>query len=92
MLQLDEALLPNLEEGIFYTNQLIDAEVLTEEGEAIGHIKEILTMPANDVWVVSRLNKKDLLLPNISSVILDVDLEKHQVIVNILEGLDPDEN
>ncbi len=92
MLQIDEALLPELEEGEYYSKQLLDAEVLNEEGEQIGHIKDILFMPANDVWVVRRPNKKDLLLPNISSVIVDVDLEKHQIIVNVLEGLDPDEN
>lgn len=92
MLQVDESLLPELEEGVYYTNELIDAEVINEEGELVGRIKEILTMPANDVWVVKRENKKDLLLPNISSVILDVDLNKNQITVNILEGLDPDEN
>lgn len=92
MLQVDKSLLPDLEEGVFYTNELIDVDVVTEDGEGIGQIKEILSMPANDVWVVKRENKKDLLLPNISSVILDVDLEKNQIIVNVLEGLDPDEN
>lgn len=92
MLQVDESLLPELEEGVYYTNELIDAEVINEEGELVGRIKEILTMPANDVWVVKRENKKDLLLPNISSVILDVNLDKNQITVNVLEGLDPDEN
>ncbi len=92
MLQIDEELLPELDEGEYYTNQLIGAEVVNEEGAQIGHIKEILFMPANDVWVVRRPNKKDLLLPNISSVILDVNLEKHQITVHVLEGLDDDED
>lgn len=90
MLKVNESLLPDLEEGVYYTNQLIGADVLDEQGNLIGQIKEILSMPANDVWVVKRPNKKDLYLPNISSVILKVDLNENQIIVNVLEGLDED--
>lgn len=92
MLQIDESLLPELEDGEFYSSQLIHSEVLDEDGQLIGRLKEILFMPANDVWVVERPNKKDLLLPNIASVILDVNLEDKQITVHVLEGLDVDED
>ena len=54
-------------------------------------MKEILQPGANDVWVVQRKGKKDLLLPYIPPVILNVDLEENRVDVDIMEGLD-DEN
>lgn len=43
---------------------------------------------ANDVWVVKRPGKKDLLLPVIDDVVKEVDLKQGQVIVELLDGLD----
>jgi 16S rRNA processing protein RimM len=57
----------------------------------IGQVKEILQPGANDVWVVKRKGKKDLLLPYIPSVILKVDVPNGRIDVTVLEGLD-DEN
>lgn len=88
MLQVDEALLPELDEGEYYTSQLIGAEVVDEADNHIGKLKEILFLPANDVWVVERSNKKDLLLPHIDSVILNVDIKQKKITVRVLEGLD----
>lgn len=36
-----------------------------EKGRLIGYVKEILQPGANDVWVVKRQGKRDLLLPYI---------------------------
>ena len=49
---------------------------------------EILSPGANDVWVVKRKQKNDLLLPVIDDVIKDVDLAAGKVHVELLEGLD----
>lgn len=92
MLLVDEALLPELDSEEYYESQLIGSEVVNESGESIGKIKEILFLPANDVWVVQRKGKKDLLLPNIESVILNVNIEEKIVTVHVLKGLDADEN
>lgn len=54
----------------------------------IGKISEILAPGANDVWVVNRKGKKELLLPVIDDVIKKVDLEQGLVVVDLLEGLD----
>ena len=54
----------------------------------IGQISEILQPGANDVWVVKRKGKRDLLLPYIPPVILNVDVSQHRVDVSIMEGLD----
>src|SRR5699024_6078626 len=92
MLLVDEALLPELDTEEYYESQLIDSDVVNEEGEFLGKVKEILFLPANDVWVVEREGKKDLLLPNIDSVILKVNTDEKTITVNVLEGLDTDEN
>lgn len=92
MLQIDEKLLPDLDEGVYYEGEIVGATVFNEENNKIGTLKEILFLPANDVWVVDRPSKKDLLLPFIESVILDVDTIKKEIIVHVLEGLDVDED
>lgn len=92
MLQIDEKLLPDLDEGVYYESEIVGATVFDEANNKVGTLKEILFLPANDVWVVERPNKKDLLLPFIESVILDVDTVKKEIIVHVLEGLDVDED
>ena len=60
--------------------------------EVIGEVTEILSPGANDVWVVKRPGKKDVLLPFIKSVVLTVDVAHHQATVDIPDGLIDDED
>lgn len=89
-LAIEENLLDdNLEEHEYYIFEIIGLEVVdAETGEKIGTVKEVLSPGANDVWVVKRHKKKDLLLPYIESVVHKIDLDNHQVKVTVLEGLD----
>ncbi|MEY8445186.1 ribosome maturation factor RimM [Enterococcus ratti] len=82
----------DLKENEFYYYQIIGATVVDEKGTELGKIKEILSPGANDVWVVQRSKKKDVLLPYIDSVVQTVDLENKIVHVEIPEGLIDDEN
>lgn len=77
-----------LADGQYYYHQIIGLTVETQEGRQLGTIKEILSPGANDVWVVDRPGKNDLLLPVIKDVIKQVDLDHHKVIVELLEGLE----
>jgi 16S rRNA processing protein RimM len=86
-LKVEEQFLAELDEGEYYYHEIIGCSVVTEEGEQLGTIKEILTPGANDVWVVKRPKGSDLLLPVIDEVVLDVDVESKQVRVRLMEGL-----
>lgn len=77
-----------LSEGEYYFDQIIGLEVWSEEGEKIGTVKEIIQPGANDVWVVKREKKPDLLLPYIEPCIKKVDIAAKKVIVHLLEGLE----
>lgn len=77
-----------LEDGQYYYHQIIGLKVKTVEGRELGTIKEILSPGANDVWVVRRSDKQDLLLPVIDDVVKTVDLENGEVIVELMEGLE----
>ncbi len=91
-LAVPEAELFELEDDEFYMHDIVGLRVFDEEKNELGKIKEILVSPAHDIWVVERPGKSDLLLPNIESVILDVAVDDDRVIVNVLEGLDTDED
>ena len=77
-----------LEEGQYYYHQIIGLTVKTLEGRELGVIKEILSPGANDVWVVKRTGQSDLLLPVIDDVVKNVDLDKGEVDVELMEGLE----
>lgn len=89
-LKIAEEHLSDLEEGDFYYHEIIGLDVY--EGDVlIGQIKEILQPGANDVWVVKRKGKKDLLLPYIPPVVLNVDIAAGRVDIELLEGLDDED-
>lgn len=77
-----------LEDGQYYYRQIIGLTVKTVDGEDLGKIKEIMSPGANDVWVVDRPGKDELLLPVIDDVVKKVDLANQQVIVELMEGLE----
>lgn len=90
ILKVAEADLVDLDEGEFYYHEIIGLEVY--EGETLlGTIKEILQPGANDVWVVKRKGKRDLLLPYIPPVVLEVDTVAGRIQVEIPEGLDDED-
>lgn len=71
--------LPALPEGEYYYHQLIDLSVVDEQGRELGVLTEILETGANDVYVVTGADGKELLLPVLENVVLGVDLEKRQI-------------
>lgn len=76
-----------LEEDEYFVTDLIGLEVVTEEGNLLGTLKEVMPTGANDVYVVCRESGKELLLPAIKDCILDVDLEKGVMTIRLLDGL-----
>lgn len=88
VLKISEEQQGELEEGEYFYHQIIGCEVVTDEGIALGNITDILSPGANDVWVVKPHDKgKDILLPVIDPVILNVDVKQKKVLVHIIEGL-----
>ncbi|MGD2207116.1 MAG: ribosome maturation factor RimM [Anaerolineae bacterium] len=82
---LDEAL--PLDEDEYYEYQIIGLAVWTVNGEHLGNVIEILETGANDVYVVGGPGQRDILIPAIEGVILQVDLDAGKLVVKLLEGL-----
>lgn len=78
--------LASLAEGEYYWQDLIGLDVVTEEGEPLGKVAEIFPTGSNDVFVC-RCGDEEVLIPAIEEVIRQVDLEKGEIRVRLLEGL-----
>jgi 16S rRNA processing protein RimM len=76
-----------LEEGEYYWHQLIDMTVVTPEDEMLGTLTSILQTGANDVYVVTRPDGTEVLLPAIKDVIIDIDVPNKRMVARPLEFL-----
>lgn len=76
-----------LEEDEYYVADLIGLSVVSEEGEQLGTIKEVLQTGANDVYVIGQQGKQDLLIPAIRECIKEVDIEAGQMLIHLMPGL-----
>lgn len=81
-----------LPENEFYYHEIIGLNVITTDGDAIGRVKEILSPGANDVWVIDRSGKKDILIPYIESVVKKINLANKEILIECMKGLLDDEN
>lgn len=70
-----------------YWYELIDMQVVTPTGEPLGVLTSILQTGANDVYVVTQPDGKELLLPALKDVILDVDVPNKRMTAKPLEYL-----
>jgi len=78
---------PKLPEGEYYHHELLGLNVVTDDGDELGVLMDIIETGANDVYLVRDADGKEVLLPVIPPVILGVDLADRQIRVHLLDGL-----
>lgn len=78
---------PTLPEGEYYHHELIGLLVVEQDDRELGTLSGILETGANDVYVVKTPEGREVLLPAIESVILDIDLADRRMRVHLLPGL-----
>ena len=76
-----------LPDGTYFIADIIGSEVITDDGQKLGKVNDIYNTGSNDIYVVKDELGKQILLPGIKDVILDIDIEKQVVTVHLLEGL-----
>ena len=70
-----------LPEGQYYIVDLIGCQVVTDEGEALGTLKDILQNGPKDVYIVKG-QRGSILFPALKELLLDVDIEAKAIKVN----------
>ena len=66
---------------------LIGSSVVTNSGETIGSLVDMMSLPAHDVYVLSNLDNKEVLIPVVPEFIESVDLISKIVTISPVEGL-----
>jgi len=78
--------LPEPAPGEWYVADLVGTVVVTEDGEELGTLEEVLTLPANDVAVV-RGERGEILVPLLEHVVRELDGEAGRMTVRLPKGL-----
>lgn len=82
-----EADLPDLPEGQYYVRDLIGMQAVTDEGEALGPVTDVIQNTAQDIFEVELASGKKALIPKVDAYIRNIDPEKRQITVHLQEGL-----
>lgn len=75
-----------LPEGEYYWHEIIGLDVVTVDGHKLGQVVSIVPTGSNDVYVCAGKDE-EILIPAISEVVRNIDLEKGVIEVTLIEGL-----
>jgi 16S rRNA processing protein RimM len=77
-----------LPKGQFYWHQVIGLEVIDQTtGQSVGTVKDILETGANDVYIVQAANNREILVPAIKDVVVEIDPQAGRMLIQPLPGL-----
>lgn len=80
-----ETLAP-LEEGEVYTFQLLGLEVVTEEGDMVGRVREVYDLEPAQLLEVKGPNRS-VLIPFVERIVREIDLEAGRLVISPPPGL-----
>lgn len=76
-----------LPEGAFFLADIYGLEARdAATGQVLGKIEDVLTLPANNVYVV-RGGQRELMIPAVSQFIAETNIEGGFIRINMIEGL-----
>ncbi|MEV0600742.1 ribosome maturation factor RimM [Streptomyces sp. NPDC050315] len=71
----------------FYDHQLIDLDVVTEDGVEVGRIIEISHLPYHDLLIVERPDESQVMIPFVAEIVPEIDLEEQRAVITPPPGL-----
>ncbi len=83
---LPEEELDPLDEDHYYLFQIIGCSVFSKNGQRIGKVTDLISIPDNDLLVVSK-GKRELYIPFSKGICVQVNMDKKEVIIDPPEGL-----
>lgn len=76
-----------LAEGEHYIVDMIGCKIITDDGNTLGELTDVMQTGANDVYVVKTTDGKEVLLPAIKECVLEKNIENKVIKVHIMKGL-----
>ncbi|MFB6821795.1 ribosome maturation factor RimM [Streptomyces virginiae] len=84
--EVDPAELPE-EPDEYYDHQLMDLDVVLEDGTEIGRITEISHLPSQDLFIVERPDGTEVMIPFVEEIVAEIDLEEQRCVITPPPGL-----
>ncbi|SMF83172.1 ribosome maturation factor RimM [Streptomyces sp. Amel2xC10] len=84
--EVDPEELPE-EEDEYYDHQLMDLDVVTADGVEVGRITEISHLPSQDLFIVERPDGSEVMIPFVSEIVAEIDLEEQRAVITPPPGL-----
>lgn len=76
-----------LDESEYFVHDLVGMDVVTETGEGLGTVANLMAAPAQDVFVVRPPEGGEAMIPAVDPFILEIDEEAGRIVVRPIEGL-----
>ena len=76
-----------LKKNEYFIADLIGLKVISDEGEDLGELTDVLQTGANDVYVIDSKEHGEVLMPAIKECVLNVDMESGIITVHLGNGL-----
>ena len=70
----------------YISSELIGSFVVTDDGEMVGALQDVIWLPNNDVYVIHD-GEKERLIPVIPEVVKGVDFEEKMILITPMDGL-----
>ncbi|MEV7436217.1 ribosome maturation factor RimM [Streptomyces griseoviridis] len=71
----------------YYDHQLMDLDVVTEDGAEIGRITEISHLPSQDLFIVERPDGTEVMIPFVEEIVVEIDLQEQKAVIAPPPGL-----
>ncbi|KND42324.1 MULTISPECIES: ribosome maturation factor RimM [Streptomyces] len=84
--EVDPEELPE-EEDEYYDHQLMDLDVVTKDGAAVGRITEISHLPSQDLFIVERPDGSEVMIPFVETIVTEIDLTEQRAVIDPPPGL-----
>ncbi len=79
LVKIRQSMSAPLPEGSFWVHDIVGLRVVTEQGEELGEVTEVIRTPGNDVYVTAQT-----LVPAVREVVRKIDLEEGVIVISPL--------
>jgi len=77
----------NLPENYYFIEDLLNMNVFDEKENLIGTLISVDKKPAQDLYLIKTTSNREFYLPAVKEFIKKIDVEKHFMVVKLIEGM-----
>lgn len=78
--------LTELPADTYYIFDIIGMNVVTDEGQELGAVRDVIQTGSNDVYIVKG-TEKEYMIPALKEVVLNIDKDAKRIVIKPLNGL-----